>query len=94
MMFNVRSVGRNKHIYIVFASKRQLFKCGVHKALWEHKPEANILPRGHSATCTEKVTFEVCVKNKWKFIKQKREQRTFQIEGAPCTKSMLSRKHD
>ena len=50
-------------------------------------PRANTLPRWHSGICTGKVTFELGV-DKWDFIRQKREQRAFQVEGTIGTESV------
>ena len=50
-------------------------------------PRANTLPRRHGETCTEKVTFELGV-DKWDFLRQKREQRAFQVEGTIGTVSV------
>ena len=49
-------------------------------------PRANTLPRQRSEICTEKVTLELGV-DKWDFIRQKREQRAFQIERTIGTES-------
>ena len=49
-------------------------------------PRANTLPRWHSEICTGKVTFELGV-DKWDFIRQKREQRAFQVDGTIGTES-------